>query len=110
TQLLWFKKIRKSAIALFFISFLIQIGMWLERFWLVLDSTAHDFIPATRRTYYGTFWDYSMFAATIGFFLLMFLLYMRSFPSVATSETRELAFSEGELGDPAEGLKPEEVR
>ena len=68
-QLLWIKKVRTTVWSLFVISLIVNVGMWLERFVIVVTSLHRDFIPSSWGMYYPTRWDYMTFAWTIGLFL-----------------------------------------
>lgn len=89
-QLLWIKKVRTQPIYLFFLSILFQFGMWIERFYVVVNSTSHSYIPSMDHSYAGTFWDYSMFAGSLGLFTLLFIIFSKIVPVVAISEAQEL--------------------
>ncbi|MBV8780450.1 MAG: polysulfide reductase NrfD, partial [Phycisphaerae bacterium] len=89
-QALWSYKIRTNAIALFFICIIVQTGMWLERFVIIITSLSQEFIPAKWHMYYPTIWDWAIFAGTIGFFFFAFLLFLRILPAISIFEMREL--------------------
>ncbi len=87
-QLFWFKKIRRNWIALLSISLLINVGMWLERYNIVVTSLAKDFLPSNWVSYTPTFIDIGVFVGTIGLFALGLLLFMRYIPMMAISELK----------------------
>jgi len=89
-QLLWFKRFRESEIALFLISIVVSIGMWLERFVIIVTSLHRDFIPAAWAMYSPTVFDYSMFLGTIGFFFTLIYLFVRFLPMISIFEVRTL--------------------
>jgi molybdopterin-containing oxidoreductase family membrane subunit len=89
-QFLWFSAIRRSVPVLFVISFIVQIGMWMERFVIIITSLHRDFLPSSWGMYYPTIWDYATLFGTIGFFSLCFLLFVRVLPAISISEMREL--------------------
>jgi Ni/Fe-hydrogenase subunit HybB-like protein len=89
-QLLWFEKVRRNVLALFVMSLIINTGMWLERFVIVVISLTRDFMPSAWGRYSATFWDYSTFAGTIGLFVMLIFLFVRGLPAIAISEMREL--------------------
>jgi len=89
-QFFWFERVRTSPLALFVVALFCQLGMWLERYMIVITSLAHDFMPSAWRTFHGTFWDWTMLIGTIGFFGLAFILFVRVLPSISMSEAREL--------------------
>jgi molybdopterin-containing oxidoreductase family membrane subunit len=90
-QWLWFKKVRTSPVLLFCVAMVVNVGMWLERFVIVVVSLHRDFVPAAWGMYHGTKWDYMTFFGTIGFFLTMFFLFIRALPMISIFEMRTLA-------------------
>jgi len=93
-QFLWFKKVRTCVPLLFLISIIINIGMWAERYVIVVTSLSRDFLPSAWHNYRGTFWDWAIFTGSIGLFLFLFLLFVRTLPLIAISELRELLHSQ----------------
>jgi Ni/Fe-hydrogenase subunit HybB-like protein len=89
-QALWFRRVRLSVPLLFIISIVVNIGMWLERFIIVVTSLHRDFVPAAWGMYYPTFWDWSTFIGTIGLFITLLFLFVRVLPAISISEMREL--------------------
>ena len=89
-QLLWIRKVRTNTVLLFFVALSINIGMWLERFVIVITSLANEFVPSKWHMYYPTFWDWATFAGSIGLFFTLQFLFMRFLPMISISETREL--------------------
>jgi molybdopterin-containing oxidoreductase family membrane subunit len=87
-QLFWFKKIRTSIPAMFVISIIVNVGMWFERFVIVVTSLHRDFIPSSWSYFRPTWIDFSTFFGTFGLFLTMFLLFCRYLPVVAISEVK----------------------
>lgn len=87
-QLFWFKKIRTSIPAMFVISILINIGMWFERFVIVVSSLAQDFLPSSWQYYSPTIFDIGTFIGSFGLFFTLFLLFVRFLPIVAISEVK----------------------
>jgi Ni/Fe-hydrogenase subunit HybB-like protein len=88
---LWFSKIRRNVVALFVISLIIQTGMWLERFVIVVTSLHRDFLPSSWGMYYPTIWDWATYFGTIGLFFTLFLLFIRYLPMISIFEMRGLA-------------------
>jgi molybdopterin-containing oxidoreductase family membrane subunit len=88
---LWSAKIRQNVAALFVISLVIQVGMWLERFIIVITSLHRDFMPSSWGMYYPTKWDWAVYAGTMGLFLTLFLLFIRFLPALSIFEMRGLA-------------------
>ncbi|MFH2055802.1 MAG: NrfD/PsrC family molybdoenzyme membrane anchor subunit [bacterium] len=86
-QLFWFKKLRTSIPVMFVVSILINVGMWFERFVIVM--TLHrDYLPSSWDYYVPTFWDISIFVGSFGLFFTLFLLFMRFLPIIAISEVK----------------------
>src|ERR1700732_1030036 len=89
-QLLWFQKMRTNVPMLFVMSIIINIGMWLERFVIVVISLTRDFMPSAWGRYSATFWDYATFAGTLGLFTMLLFLFVRVLPAISIAEMREL--------------------
>src|SRR5690606_14156193 len=68
-QILWIKKFRTNIPTLFIVSLIVSVGMWLERFVIIVLSLHRDYLPSSWGMYYSTFWDYSLYAGTFGLFL-----------------------------------------
>jgi molybdopterin-containing oxidoreductase family membrane subunit len=97
-QLLWFKKLRTSPLWLFLISLVVSVGMWLERFVIVVTSLTRDFLPGSWGVYKGTIWDWGTFIGTLGLFSTLFFLFIRILPAISIFEMRTLVPG-GEAGD-----------
>jgi molybdopterin-containing oxidoreductase family membrane subunit len=95
-QMMWFKRIRTSVWKLFVISLIVNVGMWLERFIIVVTSLHRDFLPSSWGMYTPTRWDWATFAGTIGLFLTLLFLFIRFLPIISISEMRVLVEEEGE--------------
>jgi len=89
-QFLWSKKIRTSPLVLWCISIVVNIGMWLERFVIVITSLHRDFLPSSWGYYAPTIWDWAIYIGTIGFFMTMILLFVRVLPLITIFELRML--------------------
>jgi Ni/Fe-hydrogenase subunit HybB-like protein len=89
-QLLWFKRFRESPFWLFVISVIVSIGMWLERFVIIITSLHRDFLPSSWGMFAPTFWDIAMFAGTLGFFFTLVFLFIRFLPIISIFEVRTL--------------------
>ncbi len=89
-QLFWFRSVRDNIPLLFILSLLVNVGMWLERFVIIVTSLHHDFLPSSWDLYYPTRWDFAMFAGTIGLFLSLFFLFVRFLPAIAIFEMRTI--------------------
>jgi molybdopterin-containing oxidoreductase family membrane subunit len=89
-QLLWFPKIRKSTFWQFIISMDVLIGMWLERFIIVVTSLHRDFLPSSWGMYTPTRWDWATYLGTLGFFLFAMVLFIRVLPMITIFEIKAL--------------------
>ncbi len=89
-QLLWFKKWRTTPILLFLVSFVVLVGMWVERFVIVVISLHRDFLTSSWGMYYPTKWDWMTFFGTCGFFMFCFFLFLRILPMISIFEMRTL--------------------
>ncbi len=89
-QALWFRRVRMSAPILFVIALIVNVGMWLERFVIVVTSLHRDFLPSSWGRFSPTFWDLSTFLGTIGLFLTLLLLFLRLLPMISMFEMRTL--------------------
>ena len=89
-QLLWFRRVRTNVPALFVISLVVNVGMWLERFIIIVTSLHRDFLPSSWGMYAPTFWDLSTFAGTIGLFLALLFLFLRFLPMISIFEMRTM--------------------
>ena len=87
-QLFWFKKLRRTIPVMFIASILINIGMWFERFVIVVTSLAQDFLPANWDYYSPTIWDISTFVGSFGLFFTLFLLFIRFLPMISMAEVK----------------------
>src|SRR5665213_1548290 len=95
-QFLWFRKVRAKIGALFAIAMVVNLGMWLERFVIVITSLHRDFLPSSWGTYIPTRWDFATFFGTVGLFLFLFFLFIRYLPLISIFEMRTLVASEEE--------------
>jgi Ni/Fe-hydrogenase subunit HybB-like protein len=89
-QFLWFKRVRSSPPMLFGIAVVVSIGMWLERFVIVVTSLHRDFLPSSWGMYFPTIWDWATFVGTIGLFLALLFLFIRFLPMISIFEMRTL--------------------
>jgi molybdopterin-containing oxidoreductase family membrane subunit len=90
-QILWFRKARRSALLLFFLSLVVNLGMWMERVTIVVQSLHHDFMPSAWGIYIPTLWDWTFLIGSICCFAWLFLVFIRVLPSISISEMRALA-------------------
>jgi Ni/Fe-hydrogenase subunit HybB-like protein len=89
-QLLWFARVRTNVPLLFVLSLVINVGMWLERFVIIVTSLHRDYLPSSWGMYRPTFWDLSTFAGTIGLFVMLLFLFVRFLPMISIFEMRTI--------------------
>jgi Ni/Fe-hydrogenase subunit HybB-like protein len=89
-QSLWFRRVRASVPALFAVAMVVNVGMWLERFIIIVTSLHRDFLPSSWGMYAGTVWDWATFVGTIGLFLSLLFLFIRFLPMISIFEMRTL--------------------
>jgi Ni/Fe-hydrogenase subunit HybB-like protein len=89
-QIFWFAWARSSIACLFIVSIIVSIGMWLERFVIVVTSLHRDFLPSSWGMYYPTKWDWSTYIGTIGFFVTLIYLFIRVLPMISIFEMRTI--------------------
>ncbi|WP_297762725.1 NrfD/PsrC family molybdoenzyme membrane anchor subunit [uncultured Muriicola sp.] len=94
-QIMWFKKIRTSIVVSFIISIVVNVGMWFERFVIIVTSLHRDYLPSSWTMFSPTFVDIGIFIGTIGFFFVLFLLYSRTFPVIAQAEVKSILKASG---------------
>lgn len=97
-QPLWSKRVRQNMTLVFIISIIVSIGMWLERYVIVVVTLTKDFLPGSWGDYVATFWDYSMYLGSFGLFFTLWFLFIRLLPSIATSEVKELQHHDAHHG------------
>lgn len=93
---LWVKKYRRNIVWTFIVSIIINIGMWFERFDIIVIDLSKDRLPSSWAMFQPTFVDIGTFIGTIGFFFVLFLLYARTFPVIAQAEVKTILKSSGE--------------
>jgi Ni/Fe-hydrogenase subunit HybB-like protein len=89
-QLLWSKKMRHNLAVIFTVCMFINVGMWLERFVIIVTSLHRDFLPSSWQMYYPTVWDFMTLAGTIGLFLTLMFVFVRVLPLISIFEVRML--------------------
>ena len=93
-QALWSQRIRTNPVTLFIVALFVNVGMWLERFVIVITSLTRDYVPSAWHAYIPTFWDYAIFLGTIGLFFTLLFIFIRSLPMISMTEVRELVVEE----------------
>ncbi len=87
-QFLWFRRIRRSPAALFLVAIVVNIGMWLERYVIVITSLHRDFLPSSWDRFDATFWDWSTYLGTMGLFVALVFIFLRLLPAISMAEMR----------------------
>jgi len=98
-QLLWIRRLRTSVPFLFCLAFLINIGMWFERYVIIITSTSRDFIPAAWGLYIPSLAELSILAGSFCWFGMWFLLFLKMFPVIAIAEMKELLIHDKQRGE-----------
>ena len=94
-QLVWSRRVRRSEPALFLMALIVNTGMWLERFVIVISSLNRDFMPSAWHFYHPTWNDYSVLFGSLGLFATAFYLFVRFVPLMAAFELKELWVKKG---------------
>jgi Ni/Fe-hydrogenase subunit HybB-like protein len=89
-QVLWFKRARSHVAVLFVVACIVLVGMWLERFVIIVTSLHRDYLPSSWGMYSPTFWDWATFLGSIGLFFSLLFLFVRFLPMISISEMRTL--------------------
>jgi Ni/Fe-hydrogenase subunit HybB-like protein len=89
-QVLWFRRVRESVPLLFCVSMVVLIGMWLERYVIIVTSLAQDFLQSSWGLFQATRWDWATYLGTIGLFMFLFFLFIRLLPMISIIEVRTL--------------------
>jgi molybdopterin-containing oxidoreductase family membrane subunit len=89
-QVLWLKRVRTSAPLLFAVSIVINVGMWLERFVIVVTSLHRDYLPSSWGMFYPTIWDWATMIGSLGLFATLFFLFIRFLPMISIFEMRTI--------------------
>jgi len=87
-QLFWFKQVRRSVPVLFVLSLFVNVGMWFERFVIIVTSLHRDFLPSSWAMYTPTKWEVMALVGSFGLFFTLFCLFVRFLPIVATAEVK----------------------
>jgi len=95
-QSLWSRRVRRSIPLLFIVSLVVNTGMWLERFVIVVISLSRDFIPSSWAVYLPTKWDWATYLGTFGLFFTLFYLFIRFLPMISIVEVRSLVHETNE--------------
>ncbi len=95
-QVFWIKKIRTSIVATFILSIIVNIGMWFERFVIIVTSLHRDYLPSSWAMFYPTKHDVGMYLFSFGFFFTAYLLFSKFFPVINIAEVKSILNADGE--------------
>ncbi|HNV30573.1 MAG TPA: polysulfide reductase NrfD [Cyclobacteriaceae bacterium] len=95
-QLFWFKKLRTNIVATFVLSIIVNIGMWFERFVIIVTSIHRDYLPSSWSMFYPTLYDVGEYILTFGFFFTAFFLFAKFFPVINMAEVKSIIKSSSE--------------
>jgi Ni/Fe-hydrogenase subunit HybB-like protein len=87
-QIFWSKKMRNNIAVMFVVSLLVNVGMWFERYVIIVTSLSQDYLPSSWDMYIPSIWDFMTYAGTFGLFFTFFLLFVRFLPMVAMAEVK----------------------
>jgi molybdopterin-containing oxidoreductase family membrane subunit len=96
-QIFWIRKMRRNILVTFFMSILVNIGMWFERFVIIVSSIYRDYLPSSWSTYYSpSIWEVGFFLGTFGLFFTCFFLFAKFFPVIAVAEIKHILKRNGD--------------
>ena len=95
-QVFWFKKLRTNLAFTFFMSIVVNIGMWFERFVIIVTSLHRDYLPSSWTLFHPSWVDVGIFVGTLGIFFTLYLLFARFFPVIALNELKSILKISGE--------------
>ena len=96
-QIFWSKKMRRNVFVTFFMSIIVNIGMWFERFVIIVTSLYRDYLPSSWSVYYSpTIWEMGFYAGTFGLFFTCFFLFAKYFPVIAIAEIKYVLKTTGD--------------
>jgi molybdopterin-containing oxidoreductase family membrane subunit len=96
-QIFWFKKLRRNITLTFFMSVIVNIGMWFERFVIIVTSLYRDYVPSSWSTYYSpSIWEIGFYLGTFGLFFTCYFLFAKWFPVIAVAEIKHILKKSGE--------------
>jgi molybdopterin-containing oxidoreductase family membrane subunit len=96
-QIFWFRSMRRNVFVTFFMSIIVNIGMWFERFVIIVTSLYRDYLPSSWSTYYSpTIWEIGFYLGTFGLFFTCYFLFSKFFPVIAIAEIKHILKRSGE--------------
>ena len=100
-QFFWFRRVRRSPVGLWLVALVVLLGMWLERYIIVITALHRDYLPSSWGMYSGTVWDWATFLGTLGLFTFLLFLFLRFLPMISIFEMRaQLSEAEVKEVDP----------
>ncbi|WEX10564.1 NrfD/PsrC family molybdoenzyme membrane anchor subunit [Chelativorans sp. AA-79] len=93
-QLLWWRRVRRNPVLLFLIGLSVSIGMWFERYMLLVTALYRDYLVSSWGEYHASFWEWALYTGMLGVFLVPFLLFVRFLPVISAFEVKEALFTE----------------
>jgi len=97
-QVFWFRKLRRNVAFTFFMSIIVNIGMWFERFVIIVTSLYRDYLPSSWSYYYSpSIWEIGFYVGTFGLFFTCFFLFAKYFPTIAVAEIKYVLKTSGEV-------------
>jgi len=108
-QIFWFKRFRRSLVVMFIVSLLVNVGMWFERFTIIVTSLHRDFLPTSWSYYKPTIFDFSVIAGSFGFFFMWFLLFCRFFPTISMAEVKQVLWNSKKAAGKVPASAPEKI-
>ncbi|HEX7077092.1 MAG TPA: NrfD/PsrC family molybdoenzyme membrane anchor subunit [Candidatus Eisenbacteria bacterium] len=108
-QVFWFKRFRRSIVVMFIVSILVNVGMWFERYTIIISSLSRDFLPANWAYYRPTIFDYLVLAGSFGWFFMWFLLFCRFFPAISMAEVKGVLWTAKKNAGVTPAPAPEKV-
>jgi molybdopterin-containing oxidoreductase family membrane subunit len=96
-QIFWFRKMRRNVFVTFFMSIIVNIGMWFERFVIIVTSLYRDYLPSSWSIYYSpSIWEVGFYLGTFGLFFTCFFLFAKYFPVIAIAEIKYVLKTTGD--------------
>jgi molybdopterin-containing oxidoreductase family membrane subunit len=103
-QLFWFAPCRKSVAVLWIVALIVNVGMWLERYVIIVVSLHRDYLPSSWGLYSPTIWDWATFIGSMGLFATLLFLFVRLLPVIAMFEMREMVAEGTEVRGQGSGV------
>jgi hypothetical protein len=96
-QIFWWRKMRRNLYVTFFMSVIVNIGMWFERFVIIVTSTYRDYLPSSWSVYYSpSIWEIGFYVGSFGLFFTCFFLFAKYMPTIAVAEIKYVLKTTGE--------------